>query len=59
MANRSDFPIQYVGTSHPYSTAASERVFQAEYLLTRAPNGTNDHQNNFQFGSGIVIRLGQ
>jgi hypothetical protein len=35
------------------------RVFQAEYLLTRAPNGTHDRQNNFRFGSGIVIRLGQ
>jgi peptidoglycan-associated lipoprotein len=34
------------------------RLIQTEYLLTRAPNQANDHQNNFRFTSGIVIKLG-
>jgi len=31
---------------------------QAEYFLTKFPDGANDRQNNFRFGTGIVLRLG-
>jgi peptidoglycan-associated lipoprotein len=35
------------------------RAFQADYLLTLLPNRTNDHQNNFRLGTGIVFRFGK
>jgi len=35
------------------------RLMQADYLLTLLPNGTNDHQNNFRFSTGIVVRFGR
>jgi outer membrane immunogenic protein len=34
------------------------RAAQADYLLTLLPNRTTDHQNNFRFQSGFVIRFG-
>ena len=34
------------------------RPLQAEYFLTKFPDGANDRQNNFRFGAGIVLRLG-
>jgi len=33
------------------------RPIQAEYFMTRFPDGANDRQNNFRFGAGIVLRL--
>jgi peptidoglycan-associated lipoprotein len=33
------------------------RVFQTEYLLTRIPNGVNDHENNFRLSSGLLIHF--
>jgi len=35
------------------------RPAQAEYLMTKFPDGANDRQNNFRFGAGIVLRLGE
>jgi outer membrane immunogenic protein len=36
----------------------SWRVIQADYLLTRIYNGSNNIQNNVRFSTGIVFRLG-
>jgi len=33
------------------------RPIQAEYFVTKLPNGVNDHQNNLRINSGIVIRF--
>lgn len=35
------------------------RPVQAEYFMTKFPDGANDRQNNFRFGTGIVLRLGK
>ena len=34
------------------------RSVQAEYFLTKIPDGLNNRQNNFRFGAGIVFRFG-
>jgi hypothetical protein len=36
----------------------SIRPVQAEYFLTKIPDGLNNRQNNFRFGAGIVLRFG-
>jgi hypothetical protein len=36
----------------------SIRPVEAEYFLTRIPDGLNNRQNNFRFGAGIVFRFG-
>lgn len=33
------------------------RPVQAEYFLTRLPNGRDNRQNNFRFSAGLVFRL--
>jgi outer membrane immunogenic protein len=35
----------------------SVRPIQAEYFMTRLPNGLNDRENNLRIGVGIVFRL--
>ena len=35
------------------------RPLQAEYFMTKFPDGANNRQNNFRFGAGIVLRLGE
>lgn len=35
----------------------SLRLFEADYLLTTFDNGSNDHQNNFRIGAGIVAHF--
>jgi hypothetical protein len=35
------------------------RPVQAEYFITKFPDGANHRQNNFRFGAGIVLRLGK
>lgn len=37
----------------------SVRPVQAEYLLTKIPDGLNNRQNNFRFSPGIVFRFGR
>jgi hypothetical protein len=37
----------------------SIRPVQAEYLLTKIPDGLNDRQNNFRFSTGVVFRFGR
>ncbi len=36
----------------------SIRPVQAEYFMTKIPDGLNNRQNNFRLGAGIVIRFG-
>ena len=36
-----------------------EGYVQAEYFLTRIPNGLNNRQNNFRYSAGIVLRFGR
>jgi hypothetical protein len=45
------------GFEMPLSRRVVLRPAQMEYLLTLFPNGVNDHQNNFLFGAGVVLRL--
>lgn len=35
------------------------RVVQAEYFMTKFPEGLNNRQSNFRFGTGIVFRFGR
>ena len=35
------------------------RLAQAEYLMTRFPDGLSNRQDNFRFGAGVVFRFGQ
>ena len=35
------------------------RPLQAEYFMTKFPDGANNRQNNFRFGAGIILRLGK
>jgi hypothetical protein len=41
------------------SSYIAVRPVQAEYFMTKFPDGANDRQNNFRFGAGIVLRLGK
>jgi len=34
------------------------RPLQAEYFMTKFPDGANNSQNNFRYGAGIGLRLG-
>jgi peptidoglycan-associated lipoprotein len=36
----------------------SWRILEADYVLTRIPNGENNIQNNMRFSMGVVFRLG-
>src|SRR5580704_11179201 len=36
----------------------SIRPVQAEYFLTKIPDGLNNRQNNFRFSGGVVFRFG-
>ncbi len=42
------------GVDVPVTEHFAVRVIQLDYYLTIFPNGTNDHQNNFLVGAGIV-----
>jgi hypothetical protein len=35
------------------------RPLQAEYFMSKFPDGANNRQNNFRCGAGIVLRLGR
>jgi hypothetical protein len=32
---------------------------QAEYFVTRLPNGLNNRENNLRIGAGIILRFDQ
>jgi opacity protein-like surface antigen len=46
------------GIDFKVSRHVSIRPAQAEYFMTRLPNGLNNRENNFRIGAGIVLRLG-
>jgi len=37
----------------------SLRPAQAEYFLTKIPDGLNNRQNNFRYSAGVVLRFGR
>ena len=45
------------GLDFKVSQFISLRPVQAEYFMTKFPDGLSNRQNNFRFGTGIVIRL--
>jgi outer membrane immunogenic protein len=47
------------GFDFKVSRLISIRPVQAEYFLTKFPDGLDNRQNNFRFGSGIVFRFGR
>jgi opacity protein-like surface antigen len=61
---------QSTGTENNFAMAAgggidikvskhiSVRPVQADYFMTKIPDGLNNRQNNFRFGAGVVFRFG-
>jgi outer membrane immunogenic protein len=47
------------GIDFKVSSYVSIRPVQAEYFLTKIPDGLNNRQNNLRIGAGIVVRLGK
>lgn len=47
------------GIDFKVSSHVSIRPIQAEYLMTKIPDGLNNRQNNLRIGAGIVVRLGK
>lgn len=45
------------GIDFPVSTHVSIRPIQAEYFMTKIPDGLNNRQNNLRIGAGVVVRL--
>jgi len=46
------------GIDFKVSKHVSIRPVQAEYFMTKIPDGLNNRQNNLRFGAGIVFRFG-
>jgi hypothetical protein len=63
--------IGHPGTTNAFAMAAgggldirvskriSIRPVQAEYFMTKFPDGINNRQNNFRFSTGVVLRFGR
>jgi outer membrane immunogenic protein len=47
------------GIDFEVSRNVSVRPIQAEYFMTRLPNGLNNRENNLRIGAGIAFRLGR
>jgi peptidoglycan-associated lipoprotein len=47
------------GVDYAITRRLSFRAAQLDYYLTRFDNGVNNHQNNFRFGVGVVVRFGR
>ena len=47
------------GIDFNVSKHVSVRPVQAEYFMTRLPNGLNNRVNNLRIGAGITLRLGE
>lgn len=41
------------------SRHVSVRPLQAEYFMTKIPDGLNNRQNNLRIGTGVILRLGR
>ena len=46
------------GLDIPLTNRFALRPLQADYYLTRFPNGVNDHQYNFRLGAGMIFHFG-
>ena len=46
------------GIDFKVSKHVSLRLVQADYFLTKIPDGLNNRQNNFRFSAGVVFRFG-
>jgi hypothetical protein len=46
------------GLDYKISQHFAIRPVQAEYFLTKFPDGASDRQNNFRFGAGVVFQPG-
>jgi hypothetical protein len=47
------------GIDFKLSRQLSIRPVQAEYFVTRLPNGLNNRENNLRIGAGIILRFDQ
>lgn len=47
------------GIDFKLSRQLSVRPVQAEYFVTRLPNGLNNRENNLRIGAGIILRFDQ
>ena len=47
------------GIDFKVSKHVSVRPVQAEYFMTRLPDGLNNRENNLRIGAGITLRLGE
>jgi opacity protein-like surface antigen len=47
------------GLDFKVSRHVSLRPIQAEYFMTKIPDGLNNRQDNLRLGAGIVVRLGK
>ncbi len=47
------------GIDYKVSKNVSVRPLQAEYFMTRLPNGLNNRENNLRIGAGISLRFGR
>jgi outer membrane immunogenic protein len=47
------------GIDFKVSRHVSVRPIQAEYFMTKIPDGLNNRQDNLRLGAGIVLRLGR
>jgi hypothetical protein len=47
------------GIDFKASRQVSVRPIQAEYFMTKIPDGLNNRQDNLRIGAGIALRLGQ
>jgi hypothetical protein len=47
------------GIDFKVSRHVSVRPIQAEYFMTKIPDGLNNRQDNLRIGAGVVIRLGR
>lgn len=69
--SHNDGIAQLTGTENNFAMAAgggidfklsrhvSVRPIQAEYFMTKIPDGLNNRLDNLRIGAGIVLRLGQ
>jgi hypothetical protein len=47
------------GIDFKVSAHFSVRPIQAEYLMTRLPNGLNNREDNLRIGAGVILRFGK
>ena len=53
-----NFAVTASGIDFKVSKHVSVRPVQADYFLTKIPDGLNNRQNNFRFSVGVMLRFG-